>query len=68
MKKKSMYESPETEIVSLKVFTPILQDDDPIHQGGQSMNNVVDAKEQQIDFTEEETLPVDKNIWAEDEE
>lgn len=26
------------------------------------------AKEQQIDAIEEETLPVDKNIWAEDEE
>ena len=67
MKTKSMYESPETEIVSLRVFTPILQDDDPIHHGGPSRNNVVDAKEQQIDFTEEETLPIDKNIWEEEE-
>ncbi len=68
MKTKSLYESPETEIVSLRVFTPILQDDDPIHQGGPSRNNVVDAKEQQIDFTEEETLPIDKNIWEDEEE
>lgn len=67
MKTKSMYESPETEIVSLRVFTPILQDD-PIHQGGPSRNNNVDAKEQQIDFTEEETLPIDKNIWEDEEE
>ena len=67
MKKKSMYESPETEIVSLRVFTPILDDDEPIHQGGPSMNNVVDAKEQ-TDIIEEEDLPVGKNIWAEDEE
>ena len=27
-----------------------------------------DAKEQKIDVTEEEPLPVDKNIWEDDEE
>lgn len=27
-----------------------------------------DAKEQQIDVIEEEPLPVDKNIWEDDEE
>lgn len=68
MKKKSMYESPETEIVSLRVFTPILQNDEPIHEGGPSKYGQFDAKEQQVDFTEEEVLPVDKNIWADDEE
>ena len=70
MEKKSIYESPKTGIVSLKVFTPILQDDEPIHQGGHSMDNVVDAKEQQIDFDKEEEVPlfVFKNIWEEDEE
>lgn len=66
MEKKSMYESPETEIVSLRVFTPLLQDD-PIHQGGKSAEGVFDAK-QQIEYEEEETLPVDKNIWEDDEE
>ena len=34
------------------------------------MDNVVDAKEQQIDFDKEEEVPlfVFKNIWEEDEE
>ena len=27
-----------------------------------------DAKEQQLEFEEEEPLPVDKNIWEDDEE
>ena len=66
MEKKSMYESPETEIVNLRVFTPLLQDD-PIHQGGKSAEGVFDAK-QQIEYEEEETLPVDKNIWEDEEE
>lgn len=26
------------------------------------------AKEEQLDFTEEETLPIDKNIWEEENE
>ena len=67
MKKKSMYESPETEIVSLRVFTPILQNDEPIHEGGVSREGVFDAKEQQVDFTEEEPLPVNKNIWEDED-
>ena len=66
MKKKSMYESPETKIVSLRVFTPILQNDEPIHEGGVSMEGVFDAKEQ-VDVVEEETLPVDKNIWEDED-
>jgi hypothetical protein len=69
MEKKSIYESPKTGIVSLRVFTPILQDDEPIHQGGHSMDNVVDAKEQQIDFDKEEVpFFVFKNIWEEENE
>ena len=67
MEKKSMYESPETQIVSLRVFTPILQNDEPIHEGGVSMEGVFDAK-QQTEYEEEEPLPVDKDIWADDEE
>lgn len=67
MKKKSMYESPETEIVSLRVFTPILQNDEPIHEGGVSREGVFDAK-QQTEYEEEEALPVNKNIWEDDEE
>lgn len=67
MEKKSMYESPETEIVSLRVFTPILQNDEPIHEGGVSKEGVFDAK-QQTEYEEEETLPVNKNIWEDDEE
>ena len=55
MKKKSMYESPETEIVSLRVFTPILQNDEPIHEGGVSREGVFDAKEQ-VDVVEEENI------------
>ena len=61
-----MYESPETEIVSLRVFTPILQNDEPIHEGGVSMEGVFDAKEQ-VDVVEEETLPVGKNIWEDED-
>ncbi len=69
MKMKSKYESPETEIVSLRVFTPILQNDDPIHEGGLSRYGQFDAKES-IEFTEEEevSLPVGKNIWEDEEE
>lgn len=62
-----MYESPETEIVSLRVFTPILQNDEPIHEGGVSKEGVFDAK-QQTEYEEEEALPVNKNIWEDDEE
>ena len=65
MEKKSLYESPETEIVSLRVFTPILEDD-VIHQGGASADGVFDAK-QQIEYEEEETLPVSKSIWEDEE-
>lgn len=69
MEKKSKYERPKTGIVSLRVFTPILQDDEPIHQGGHSMDNVVDAKEQQIIFDKEEVpILVFKNIWEEENE
>jgi hypothetical protein len=67
MKTKSKYESPETEIVSLRVFTPILQNDEPIHEGGVSREGVFDAK-QQTEYEEEEALPVNKNIWEDDEE
>ena len=66
MEKKSLYESPETEIVSLRVFTPILEDD-VIHPGGASADGVFDAK-QQIEYEEEEeTLPVSKSIWEDEE-
>ena len=36
--------------------------------GGGSDTNEYDAKEQKIDVIEEEPLPVDKNIWEDDEE
>ena len=41
METKSIYESPETEIVSLRVFTPILGGDPYLDQGS---NNQLDAK------------------------
>ena len=67
METKSIYESPETEIVSLRVFMPILGGDPYLPQVS---DNQLDAKEQTIEVTEgqEEELPINKNIWEDDEE
>lgn len=68
MKKKSMYESPETEIVSLRVFTPILQNDDPIHEGGVSKEGVFDAKDNDQDVVPDDEIaaPI-KDVWSDEE-
>jgi hypothetical protein len=63
MEKNRKYECPKTDIVRLNVVTPFL--DDPIHQGGPSKNNVVDAKEQG-DVIDDETdlaAPI-KDKWG----
>ena len=65
METKSFYESPQTEIVSLRVFMPILGGDPYLPQVS---DNQLDAKEQKEFIEEEEPLPVDKNIWEDEEE
>lgn len=57
---KKDYLSPELKTVEIGDLMQVI----PIG----SPTDVFDAKEQQIDAIEEETLPVDKNIWEEDEE
>lgn len=62
MKMKRIYNSPNVEIVGLKIEN-ICQ---VIHQGS---DNDDWAKEQKVDVVEEEeSLPIDKNIWEDDEE
>lgn len=65
METKSFYESPQTEIVSLKVFMPILGGDPYLPQVS---DNQLEAKEQEEFIEEEDPLPVDKNIWEDEEE
>lgn len=71
MEKKSNYESPETEIVCIRVFTPILQDE-PIQEGAASMTGHFDAK-QATDFEEaSETIETGipsqyHSIWEDEE-
>lgn len=64
METKSFYESPQTEIVSLRVFKPILGGDPYLPQVS---DNQLDAKEQFDFFEEDESLPENKNLWDEDE-
>lgn len=62
---KKLYKNPQTEIVVLNVDSKFL-DGGEILEG--TPNKPRDAKEQQIDFSEEEPLPVDKSIWEDEEE
>ena len=61
-----MYENPQTNIVVLNVNSEFL-DGGEIYQGTNE-KPFDDAKEQRLDFNEEEPLPVDKNIWEDEEE
>lgn len=63
---KKLYENPQTDIVVLNVNSEFL-DGGAIYQGTPE-KPFDDAKEQRLDFNEEESLPVDKNIWEDDEE
>ena len=63
---KKMYENPQTNIVVLNVNSEFL-DGGEIYQGTNE-KPFDDAKEQRLDFNEEEPLPVDKNIWEDEEE
>lgn len=59
------YEAPEATIVNLNLSSPIAQ----VPIGGDASGDG-DAKENKDVFIEEqeESLPVDKNIWEDDEE
>ena len=62
-----MYENPQTNIVVLNVNSEFL-DGGEIYQGTNE-KPFDDAKEQKIEFNEEEeSLPVDKSIWEDEEE
>ena len=59
---KKDYLSPELKTVEIGDLMqgPVIPNGSPTDEFG--------AKEQQNDVTEEEPLPVDKNIWEDDEE
>lgn len=61
---KKNYEIPETLILQTEMDPFMLER----MSQGEPVVGPTDAKEQQIDVIEEESLPVDKNIWEDDEE
>lgn len=65
MKKK--YVNPETDLVNVKLLYSFLEDGG-MGTGTKNKGGGPDAKEQQLNFEDEETLPIDKNIWEEENE
>lgn len=63
---EKIYVAPEAQIVKLNISDPLAQE---VPVGG-DLSTPPDAKENKDVFIEEkeESLPIDKNIWEDDEE
>ena len=66
-KMKKVYKKPSAEVVNVKLIGSILDDPDPGVGGYSNTTGTGDAKES-TGFEEEETLPTQPNLWADDED